>query len=197
MRKLSDLRLHRAGVEPRNVEQRAEDLLDRVERGVDVADELRVVAAALPLDQAGDVEPRGIERLQDVVARGGEEPGLGDIGLLGLALGAAELGIEAGQLLGALLHPALERFVGAFELFGRLHARRDIGEGRDDAAVRHRVGAHLHDQIALGEAFEERLAARDIAREPFAHERIGGVGAGGVALGVEAQDVVERRCRRG
>ena len=34
-----DLRLHRAGVEPRDVEQRAEDLLDRLERGVDVADE--------------------------------------------------------------------------------------------------------------------------------------------------------------
>ena len=80
-----DLGLHRAGIEPRDVEQRAEDLLDRVERGIDVADELRVLAAALPLDQAGDVEPRGVERLQDVVARGGEEAGLGDVGLVGLA----------------------------------------------------------------------------------------------------------------
>ena len=80
-----DLRLHRAGVEPRDVEQRAEDLLDRLERGIDVADESRVLAAALPLDQAGDVEPRGIERLQDVVARGGEKARLGDVGLVGLA----------------------------------------------------------------------------------------------------------------
>ena len=34
-----ELRPHRAGVEPRNVEQRAENLLDRVERGVDIADQ--------------------------------------------------------------------------------------------------------------------------------------------------------------
>ena len=44
------------------------------------------LAAALPLDQAGDVEPRGVERLQDVVARGGEKPGLGNVGLVGFAL---------------------------------------------------------------------------------------------------------------
>ena len=85
MRKLTISGLHRAGVEPRNVEQRAEDFLDRLERGVDIADEPRVLAAALPLDQAGDVEPRGIERLQDVVARRGKEAGLGDIGVFGLA----------------------------------------------------------------------------------------------------------------
>ena len=52
------------------------------------------LAAALPLDQAGDVEPRGIERLQDVVARGREEAGLGDVGLLGLALGAASAALS-------------------------------------------------------------------------------------------------------
>ena len=97
-----DLRPHRAGIEPRNVEQRAEDLLHGFERGIDVRDEPRVLAAALPLDQAGDVEPRRIERLQDVVARGGEEARLGDVGLLGLALGARQRGVEAGQLLGAL-----------------------------------------------------------------------------------------------
>ena len=36
-----ELRPHRAGVEPRNVEQRAENLLDRFERGIDVADQPR------------------------------------------------------------------------------------------------------------------------------------------------------------
>ena len=44
-----------------------------------------------------------------------------------LAFGAAELGIEQGELLGALLHPALERFIRALELLGGLHARGDIG----------------------------------------------------------------------
>ncbi len=36
-----ELRPHRAGVEPRDVEQRAEDLFDRLERGIDVVDEPR------------------------------------------------------------------------------------------------------------------------------------------------------------
>jgi hypothetical protein len=45
-----DFGLHRAGIEPRNVEQGAEYLFDRIERGVDIADQLRIVAAALPLD---------------------------------------------------------------------------------------------------------------------------------------------------
>ena len=95
---IGHFRLHRAGIEPRNVEQRGEYLLDRFERGVDVADELGVLAGALALDQAGDVEPCGIERLQDVVARGGEEARLGDVGLVGLGLGALKLGVEPRQL---------------------------------------------------------------------------------------------------
>ena len=99
----------------------------------------------MPLDETGDVEARRVERLQDVVARGGEKASLGYIGLLGLPLGTAEFGIEAGQFLGALLHPPLQRFVGALEILRRLHARGDVGEGRDDAAIGHRIGAHLHD----------------------------------------------------
>src|SRR5437588_4198103 len=51
------------------------------------------------------------------------------------SLGTAEFGIEAGQFLGALLHPPLQRFVGALEILRRLHARGDVGEGRDDAAI--------------------------------------------------------------
>ena len=39
MRKANDFRLHGSGVEPRNVEQRAEYLLDGVERGIDIADQ--------------------------------------------------------------------------------------------------------------------------------------------------------------
>ena len=87
MRKLDPLRLHGAGVEARDVEQRGEDLLDRVERGVDVLRERRIAGVAVALDQRGRVEARGVERLQDVVARRGEEAGLRDVGLVGLGLG--------------------------------------------------------------------------------------------------------------
>jgi hypothetical protein len=83
----------------------------------------RVLAAALARDQRGDVEPRGVERLQDVVAGGGEEAGLGDVGLLGLGLGAAELGVEARQLGGALAHAHFQRLVGALQRLGGGDAR--------------------------------------------------------------------------
>ena len=108
--------------------------------------------------QRGDVEARGVERLQDVVAGGGEEARLGDVGLLGVGLGAAELGVEPGELGGALAHAHFQRGVGALQRFGGDDARRDVGDGGDDAAVRHAVGADLDDQAAIGEALEERLA---------------------------------------
>ena len=122
MRKLANSGRMRAGVEPRHVEQRAEDFLNRLERGVDIVDQAAVVAAALALDQAGDVEPRRVERLQDVVARRRQELGLGNIGGVGLALGARKRGIEPREFLGALAHAPLQRFVGALERFRRLHA---------------------------------------------------------------------------
>ncbi len=45
------------------------------------------VATAAALDQAGDIQPRRVERLKDVVAGGGQELGLGDVGGVRLALG--------------------------------------------------------------------------------------------------------------
>ena len=107
------------------------------------------------------------------------------------ALARAELGVEQGQFLGALAHAPLQRFVGALERLGRLHARRDVGEGRDDAAVGHWIGAHLDDQVALGESLEERLGARDITCDALAHERVDRVRAGRAVLGIVAQDFVE------
>ena len=101
------------------------------------------------------------------MARGGDEAGLRDIGVVGLGLGALELGIEPRQLAGALAHAALQRGVGPLERLGRLHARRDVGEGGDEAAVRHAVRAHLDDEAALGEAFQERLRRRGVIADAF------------------------------
>ena len=86
------------------------------------------LAAALPLDQAGDVEPRGVERLQDVVARGGEEPRLGDLASSASALARASSALSRVSSVGALAHAPLERLVGALQRFGGLDARRDVGE---------------------------------------------------------------------
>jgi hypothetical protein len=76
------LRLHRAGVEPRNVENCSEDGFHRFQRGIDVLHEL-LVGIAKPLDQRRRIEPRSVERLQDVMAGSGEKAGLADIGFLG------------------------------------------------------------------------------------------------------------------
>src|SRR5262249_26643318 len=102
--KADDLRFHCSSIEPRNVQQRAEYFFDGVERGVDIGDQLGIVAATLPLDQACDVKARGIERLQNVVACRGEETGLRNVGLFGLALGTAEFSVETRQFFRALLH---------------------------------------------------------------------------------------------
>ena len=171
-----EFRPHCAGVEPRNVEQRAEDFLHRLERGVDIVDQLALLAPTLPLDQAGDVEPRRIERLQDVVARRRQELGLGDIGCVGLALGVRERGIEPGELLGALVHAPLECLVGALERLGGLDASGDVGEGGDHTAVRHPVGAHLDDRARLSESVRATARAGNVALDLRANEIFGAVG---------------------
>ena len=56
----------------------------------------------LAFDQAGDIEPRGVQRLQDVVAGRRQESRLGDAGVFGRALGQRQLGIQPGQLFGAV-----------------------------------------------------------------------------------------------
>ena len=84
-----------------------------------------VLAAALALDQAGDVEPRGVERLQDVVAGGGEEAGLRDVGLLGARPWRAPSSVL--RRVSSSVRSCTRRssdLVGALELLGGLHARR-------------------------------------------------------------------------
>ena len=193
---LGEFRLHRPGIEPRNVEQRGENLFDRFERGVDIRHQVGIfavaLALALPLDQAGHVKPGGIERLQDVVARGGDEPGLGDIGVVGFRLGALELGIEPRQFAGALAHAPLQRRIGALQRFGRLHARRDVGKSRHQAAVGHAVRPHLDHQGAFGEALEEGLDLGGVFGDALGDEFVDGPGAALAVPGDVAQDVVER-----
>ena len=87
---------------------------------------------------------------------------------------------------GALGHPAFQR-LGGFE------ARRDVGEGGDDAAVRHPVGAHFDHEPALGKPLQERLGRGRIAREPVANQDIDVACAVNPVDGVEAQEFVEPR----
>ena len=103
-----DVRGHRAGVEPRDFEQRRDDVLHRLERSIDIVDEAGLLAGVAALDEARHVEARGVERLEDVVARRGEEPRLRDVRRLRGRFRLGERGVEALELAGALPHPQLE-----------------------------------------------------------------------------------------
>ena len=94
-----DRRRHRAGVEPRDVQERTEDFLDRLEGIVDIFDQARILAAVLAFDEARDIKPRRVQRLQNVVAGRGEEARLRDVGFIGL-------GLRTRQFLGPLADAA-------------------------------------------------------------------------------------------
>ena len=100
------LRLEGAGIELGDVEQRVEQRFDRAQAGVDLAAE---VVARIAVDQRRGEQPRGVQRLQQVVAGGGDEARLAEIG--GLGLGAARL-----ELGGALDDALLQRLGGAAQL---------------------------------------------------------------------------------
>ena len=136
-------RLHRAGIESRNVEHGAEDGLDRFQRRFDVQRRLAGGTLAGLLDQRGAVKPRRVERLQDVVSGGGKEARLAEIGLFGKHLRLRQFLVDLGQFGGALLNALLQRFIGSFQRQVGLDLRRYVGIGGDDAAVRHRVGAEF------------------------------------------------------
>ena len=96
------LRLDRAGIELGDVEQRVEQGFDRAQAVIDL---LHQVVARMPLRHRGHEQARRVQRLQQVVAGGGDEAGLVDVGLFGLGAGRFQLG-------GALDDAPLQRFVG-------------------------------------------------------------------------------------
>ena len=112
-RHVRDLRRHDAGVELGDVEQRAEQSVDRLERQLDVLDQTLGALRQLGLGQGGQEQPGGVERLQQIVRGRGEEAGLGEVG-----------GIGRGPRL-------LDRPVGPLELgHGLLDLRRPLADLR-------------------------------------------------------------------
>ena len=97
------LRLDRAGIELGDVEQRVEQGFDRAQ--ADDRSSRTSSSSRMALRHRGHEQARGVQRLQQVVAGGGDEAGLVDVGLFGLGAGGFQLG-------GALDHAPLQRFVG-------------------------------------------------------------------------------------
>ena len=107
---------------------------------------MRRLAARLdaqPLAQGRRVEPRRVERLQQVVAGRREEAGLGDVRILGFRFGLGQLQVQALELLGALAHAALQRLVLGLELLLRFRLRCRVGVGEEEATVAKPDGSHL------------------------------------------------------
>ena len=143
------LRLEGAGIELGDVEQRIEQRFDGAEAGVDLAAE---IVARIAVDHRRREQARGMQRLQQVVARRRDEARLAEIGRLGL--GAA--GLELGR---ALDHALLQRLGGAAQLavavaqrLGGVHARRHVVAGGDEAVAGQRIEPQLdHPAVARGD----------------------------------------------
>ena len=142
------LGLEGAGIELRDIEQGVEQRFHGAQAGVDLGAE---IVAGLAVDHRGGEEPRGVKRLQQVMAGGGDEARLAEIG--GLGLGPARL-----QLGGALDHPLFEGFGRLPELaialaqgLGGTHARRYIVAGRDEAIAGQRVETKLDSAALTGD----------------------------------------------
>ena len=91
-----DIGLDHPGIKLGNVHQRAQQVFHVLQRVADVAHQLRVRYRLTALEQSAGEQPRGVERLQQVMTDRREEFGFRQVGLLGLALGLAQ----------AQLHPA-------------------------------------------------------------------------------------------
>ena len=163
MRKSMISRRQDAGIELRDVEQRAEQILDGAERFVDILEQLAVAprparrrsaprrrAAPRSTAAAGRGWPRrGTWSCRDWRARRrswrpAAPPDLAPLGDLLL-----QLLVEHGQRGGALLDAALQRLVGLGPAPPRCDAIGDVAEGEDEATIRH--GVALRREVAAAE----------------------------------------------
>ena len=126
------------------------------------------------------------------MAGGCEEAGLRDVGVLGGALGLRQLGVQSGQFLGAVAHALFQRRVGAFQRLGGLEARRDVGEGDDETAARHPVGADFNDHVAVGQALQVGRAFGGVGLQPSLQQRVGIALVGRADSAHEFQDFLQR-----
>jgi hypothetical protein len=120
------LRLHapRAGIQPRHVQQRFQHVVHGVQRALGAADQGRVARLQPGLRRFAQIKPRGVQRLAQIMADGGQEIRFALIGLLGHRLGFQQRGFgflalgdflhqparQVGQRGGALADGAVDRY---------------------------------------------------------------------------------------
>ena len=125
-----DIGPHAAGLQLGQVQQGGQQTVGAVDGAVRVDGQGaagRVFQRRLLL-QGGDEQAGGVQRLQQVVAGGGQEPGLGGSGVLGHAPSLVQSG-------GAVRHARLQPFVGLFQLTRGLAQGGDVGVAGGVAAA--------------------------------------------------------------
>ncbi len=192
-RERRDLGAHRAGIQARDVEQAVEQFLGGAQRDVDALGQLADLAVQPGTRaQRRAEQARGVERLQQVMARGRDEAGLGLVRRLGFVLGLA-LGLERGaQFLRAGLDPCLQ-------FLGQLAQRgldplvvRHVGVRGDEAAAGHRFPAHLQHAAIAALALEGVGRRAGEVADALGHVRLGIARSPFAAAGVPADQLGHR-----
>ena len=137
------------------------------------------------------VEPGGVERLQNVVARRGEKARLREVRFLRDGLRARQFGVEALEFGGALVDPLFQKLVGGLQRLLGLNGLRHVGIGGDDAPVGQPRRPDLDHPMGREEPEPRRLIFVQERRHPFGDEVLRIARPIDAARGVEAHDLVE------
>ena len=154
-REVGEVHLDRARLEARQIQQLVEHRGQRIGGLTDPRGEgVQALRVGLVAERVGE-QAQGMDRLAQVVARSGQEAGLGRIGRDGEIARLLELHPRQLELRGALRHLALERGLGLLQgdvgpaqrLVTALHAQvgapdRETEERRDERDEHHVHGLH-------------------------------------------------------
>jgi hypothetical protein len=124
------------------------------------------------------------------VARGGQEPGLREIGLVGEPLRAGQLLVETGQLLRSLLDALLQSQVLALALLLLVGEIGNVRIGVDVSPARQPVRAHRDHAPARIQLDANRPGIVQHAMEPDRHKVVHVAGPISAALRVDPDDLL-------
>ncbi|MCY1348743.1 hypothetical protein D9M69_348980 [compost metagenome] len=159
------VRLDRALVQLGNIQQVGEQVFGAFQGLVGALHQLLLGRRQPTLAQGRDQQARGIERLQQVVAGGGQVLVLGEVGGLGGVPRLAQLRVQPLQLAGAREHPLLQFVVQRLQALLGQDALGDIGDEafHQFLFIGLEQQVHQHVDMAAVLAHQPRLVAEQPA----------------------------------
>lgn len=159
------VRTDRALVEPGDFQQVGEQGLGTFQGQVGALHQLQFGGRQAPFAQGVDQQPRRVERLQQVVAGGGEVLVLAVVGGFGGVARLAQLAVELFQLVGALGYPPLQLLVHGLQALLGLDPLGDVGDETFDQffLVVPEQQVHQYLDVTAVPAPEARLVAEQAA----------------------------------